>query len=323
MPFDYQKLPKPFFSLAPMEDITDRVFRQLVTSLGRPDVFYTEFQSAKAISAKRRTTMDALNFSSEERPLIAQIWGNQPEEFYQAASLLAEMGYDGIDINLGCPVRKIVKKGSCAGLIGEYERCRELFQAVREGTAAAGYPQLPVSIKTRSGQQSHNTEEWCGFLLGLKPAALTLHPRTVVQQYEGLADWHQILILSELRQQIHPDCVIIGNGDVSSRQDGLERAARYKIDGVMIGRAAIQQPWIFADSNSATTPPLASRAKIALEHTIRYESEYGERRNFMRLKRFYKAYLESADNKELMAKLMDSVNYTEAKSILGTISDKH
>ncbi|MFW5800680.1 MAG: tRNA dihydrouridine synthase [Spirochaeta sp.] len=317
MSFSYTQLPRPFLALAPMEDVTDRVFRGLVADHAPPDVFYTEFIAAQALAARRRTTMAALPFTQRERPLIAQIWGTDPDSFFEAARLLAELDYDGIDINMGCPARKIVKKGACAGLIGNYARTSELIQASREGIAAAGGT-VPLSVKTRLGISTPITDEWCGFLLEQNIDALTLHPRTAEQMSDGHADWTQLSRVTDIRNRLQRSTVIIGNGDVLSAAQAHSRAEETGVDGIMIGRGIFSNLFVF----NPAVPGLRERnrrekLRIALEHTTRFEYEYQDTRNFEILKKFYKCYVIGYTGYEQdFTALMAAQSYQEARSIL-------
>lgn len=317
MDFTFSSLPKPFLALAPMEDVTDRVFRGLIADLAPPDVFFTEFISAPALAAQRKTTMAALSFTPKEEPLIAQIWGNDPETFYAAARLLSQRGYSGIDINMGCPAKKIVKKGACAGLIGNTSRTQELVLAVREGIESTN-KKLPVSIKTRLGLTQNTLETWGAFLLELHPDAITLHPRTAIQMSEGSADWNQIRLLSDMRNQLSPSTTIIGNGDILSYQAAHTKAAASGADGVMIGRGIFYNPYVF----SQYAPPLQQRPRqeklqLALQHTRRFEASYSSTRNFEILKKFYKCYISAYDGwEEDFYRLTQVSSYTAAYTLL-------
>ena len=188
-------LRRPFSVLAPMEEVTDTVFRRVVGAVGAPDLSFTEFTNTDGLcSAGRPRIIGRLRFTPRERPLIAQIWGNNPEFYLRVAAEVREMGFDGIDINMGCPVRKVVIRGSCGGLIARPERAAELIAAAKEGAGT-----LPVSVKTRIGIDSPRAEEWLGFLLSQRIAALTVHGRTVAQQSEGHADWTAVGCAVRLR----------------------------------------------------------------------------------------------------------------------------
>lgn len=318
----YSDLPRPFTALAPMEDVTDRVFRGLIADLAAPDLFFTEFIAAQALAARRRTTMAALRFTRRERPLVAQIWGTDPEMFYQAALLLSEYGYDGIDINMGCPAKKIIRKGACAGLIGNNTRTAELIDAVKQGISAGG-ARIPVSVKTRMGIETPATDTWIGFLLEQNLDALTLHPRTAAQMSEEPADWQHVAAAVEMRNRSAPGTVIIGNGDVISLQEAQARSLETGAEGIMIGRGIFANPYIF----SAEAVPLQDRSRqekirLALEHTCRFEAEYGSTRNFEILKKFYKCYIQGYSGwEDDFRRIMATDSYTAAYDGLLSLLD--
>ena len=195
-----------------MEDVTDTVFRRIVAHCGAPDVFFTEFTSADGLcSVGYDAVAHRLRYTEAERPLVAQIWGIHPDTHMKAARLAVEMGFDGIDINMGCPVKKIVKTGACSGLIENPTLAREIYLATREGAG-----DLPVSIKTRCGFRSWRTEEWTGFLLELEPVVLTVHGRIARDESKYPADWDQVARVVTLRDQMESPTIILGNGDVTS-----------------------------------------------------------------------------------------------------------
>jgi len=178
MNFSWDTLPKPFFALAPMEGVTDTVFRQVVNSLAKPDVYFTEFTNCEGMLSKGREQVGRrLIYGEAERPLIAQIWGLDPHAFFEVSKLVAEMGFDGIDINMGCPVSAVVARGSCSGLIGNPKLAKEMIEETKRGADSNG-TSIPVSVKTRIGLKSINTSEWIGFLLQQNLDALTIHLRT-------------------------------------------------------------------------------------------------------------------------------------------------
>jgi tRNA-dihydrouridine synthase len=235
---------KPFLCLAPMDGITDTAFRRVVARFGAPDVFFTEFIRADWFGPDPDMPPcrhpERLVFSTTERPLVAQLWGSDPEGFFNAAGALARRGFDGIDINMGCPYPRLVAKGYGAGLIGNRVRAREIYLATKEGAGG-----LPVSIKTRTGREKHNTEEWCGFLLGLHPDALIIHGRYTDLGYDGTADWNEIARTVRIRDAVSPDTVLVGNGDCPNAQAAQQLATQSGVDGVMIGRSAVADPLCF------------------------------------------------------------------------------
>ena len=249
----WNDLPKPAFTLAPMEDVTDTAFRELVMSISNPQFFhviFTEFTSTDGLChhVGKSKVMGRLKVNETERQvlkeknmkIVAQIWGANPEKFHQAARMICdEFDFDGIDINFGCPVKKIVKQGACSAIIGKPQLAKEIILATKEAS------RLPVSVKTRTGIKKHDTENWIGHLLETDPAAIILHARTQNDQSEAPADWREISKAVELRNKSGKDIPLLGNGDVSSVEDAIEKCNETGADGVMVGRGIFHNPWFF------------------------------------------------------------------------------
>lgn len=311
-------LQRPIRVLAPMEDVTDMVFRKIVASCGTPDVQVTEFTSAEILnSARPERALQRLVFDPAELaiPTVAQIWGSSPEAFYRAAQRIAAMGFHGIDLNMGCPVKKITRRGGCSALIAHPDLARELLFATREGA-----PELPVSIKTRLGIKTQITEEWCGFLLEQKLPVLTVHGRIAAQQSEGEADWAEINRVVKLRDQVAPDTLILGNGDVFSRELIDSRIRESGADGVMIGRGIFRDLAIFAhDAPHLPFPdfPISAKLDILARHVRDYRDAWGKTKNFETLKRFFKIYTVNFEGElELRDRLMRIHSYDDALTTL-------
>lgn len=285
----WQELPKPIFILAPMEDVTDTVFRRMVAGFGPPGLFFTEFVSADGLRSKgRRAVGHRFVHTEAEQPLIAQIWGDDPQNFYAVARDLAagEFGpFVGIDLNMGCPERKIVRRGSCAGLINRPGHALEIIQATQEGAG-----DLPVSVKTRCGTDTWVTEEWAETLLKQDLAALTIHGRIAREMSHFPARWEEIDKVVALRDRLGKDTVIIGNGDVASYEDGLSKAAEWGVDGVMVGRGIFRNLWFFNPAVDPTAIPLAERLRLLREHVALWRATWGDRKNFEATKKFYGVY---------------------------------
>ncbi|MBW8323192.1 MAG: tRNA-dihydrouridine synthase [Prolixibacteraceae bacterium] len=292
----WKTLQKPIFALAPMEDVTDTSFREIVARLSNTSqlhILYTEFTSVDGMNhpvGKVRVGERLLVSESEKQilkqkniKLIAQIWGNKPELFFKIAKeITAEFEFDGLDINMGCPVKNVVKNGCCSALINQPELAKEIILATKEAT------HLPVSVKTRTGIKSHETESWIGHLLETKPAAIILHGRTQKQQSDGLADWTEIAKGARIRDRHSPDTAFLGNGDVMSVAQGEELCRNYQLDGVMIGRGIFHNPWFFKPEHSS--PTKAEKLEQLLLHTRIFEQNWGGKKNLNILKRFYKIY---------------------------------
>lgn len=312
----WQKLPKSFFALAPMEDVTDTAFRQVIASVGKPDVFFTEFVNVDGLfSSGREKVIHRLKFAELEHPIVAQVWGINLENFTKAAKLIKQMGFDGIDINMGCPQRSVIKQKACSALINHPEEAKGIFLAVKKGAGG-----LPVSIKTRIGFKEIQTEEWLGFLLKLKPVVLTVHGRTVKELSKVPAHWDEIGKAVKMRDELGGDTLIIGNGDIISYRDGLDKVKKYRVDGVMVGRGVFHNPWIFNPEVDISSINSKGRIELLLKHAGLFEKIWGKEKQFNILKKFFKAYLRDFDGAgELRAKLMETKNIREARELLSAV----
>lgn len=308
----WKNLVRPFTVLAPMEDVTDTVFRRVIGFCGAPDVYFTEFTSTDGLcSAGRDAVIHRLQYTETEGPLVAQIWGNNPENYFTSAKLLHSLGFDGIDINIGCPVPKIVKNGCCSALIDNPALVKELFLAAKEGGQG-----IPVSIKTRLGFKRKVTEEWSQFLIELAPAAITMHGRTAKQMSKARADWNEIGTVVQIRNEINPNITIIGNGDIVRREQFKEMHDQYGVDGIMVGRGVFSEPYIF--NRSDTCPPWDQRAEneklqLLLFHMTLHRSVWGDQKPFLALKKFFKIYISAFPGaSELRSLLMNTNSLDEA-----------
>ena len=242
--------------------------------------------------------------------LVAQIWGKRPELYYKIAKeITQEFDFDGLDINMGCPVKNIVKNGCCSALIDQPALAKEIILATKEAT------HLPVSVKTRTGIRSHETESWISNLLETKPAAIILHGRTQKQQSDGLASWDEIAKGARIRDVLSPETKFLGNGDVKSIAQGIEYASNYGLDGIMIGRGIFHNPWFFDPTQS--TPDKSEKLKQLLLHTRLFEQTWGGLKNINILKRFYKIYTNDfAGAARLRSLLMEAKSYSEVYEII-------
>lgn len=288
----WRKLSKPFFVLAPMEDVTDTVFRQIVSSCVRPDVFFTEFTNVDGImSVGREAVMHRLQFSEIERPVVAQLWGKSPDHYRETAKLLVEMGFDGIDINMGCPQKKVIKNGGCAALINNPDQARLIIEATKEGAGG----KIPVSVKTRIGFKSIITEEWITVLLKAGIDALTVHGRTAAEMSKVPAHWDEIAKAVELRNSMGLNTLIIGNGDVSSREDGLAKWKKTGVDGIMIGRGIFDDPWIFDHDVPHRLHSVKEHLDLMKKHIELFEATWGRTKQYAILRKFFKVYVKGFD----------------------------
>jgi nifR3 family TIM-barrel protein len=319
----WNKLPKPMFTLAPMEDVTDTSFRQLVMEISDPRIFhviFTEFTSTDGLchSVGRPNVISRLQVNETEREvlrnkgmkIVAQIWGANPEKFHEATRMIcSEMQFDGIDINMGCPVKKIVKQGGCSALIGQPTLAAEIIQATKEAS------NIPVSVKTRTGIKKHDTENWIRFLLEQDPAAIILHARTQKDQSEVAADWREITKAVAVRNQSGKNIPLLGNGDVMSVEDALKKCAETGADGVMVGRGIFHNPWFF----NSPQPEISVNDKLELlwHHVDLFTKTWDSERNFATLKRFFKIYTNAFKGAaRLRAALMETNNAGEVRTVL-------
>lgn len=316
----WTELKKPFFVLAPMADVTDSAFRQIIIECGRstgltvnkPDIFYTEFISCDGLCSEKGKSklMPHLAFKNNERPIVAQFFGANPENFYKCAQLAVELGFDGIDINMGCPAGKIVKHYSGAGLIRTSELAKEIIRETRRGAGG-----LPVSIKTRIGYNKIITEEWIYHLIEAEPAAIILHGRTSKEMSKVPAHWDEIGKAAVLCRKA--GIPIIGNGDVASYADGLEKAKQYDLDGIMVGRAIFTNPWFFNPSVNPAAKTPAERIELLKKHIKLFVELWGDNKNFDTMKKFFKVYIHGWEGaKELRTKLMQARSKEDVVKIL-------
>lgn len=306
----WSKLKKPFLVLAPMENVTDFVFREVVAKyLPRPDVFFTEFTSAEGIASEKgiRETTKRFLFSNNQRPIVAQIWGTDPKCFYKATQVVSKLGFDGIDINMGCPDRTVMKKGGGAKLIQNYKLVKELILAIKEADS-----NLPLSIKTRIGINSVVTNEWTSFLLEQKISALTIHGRTAKQKSDGLADWAEIQKAVIIKNKISPETIVIGNGDVKDYTEAIKKHQSYGVDGVMIGRGIFSNPWVFQKDNQIKHSK-SEYFQILERHIKLFEKTYKGEENFAVIKKFFKMYINNFKHaSKIRQELMDVKSAQEA-----------
>ncbi len=318
----WQKLPKPFFALAPMANVTDSVFRKIIAKYGKPDVMWTEFVSADGlISAGQKKLLIDLAFSNKERPIVAQLFTGHPEVMREAAKIIADLGFDGLDINMGCPDRAVEKQGGGAVMMKDFKKVVLVLEAAREGLALSN-SKIPVSIKTRLGYNKIDME-WIKLLLVQKLPALTVHLRTRKEMSDVPAHWEIIPDIIKMRDEISPGTVIIGNGDVETIENGVLKCEKYGCDGVMVGRGIFGKPWLFSDSSERAPK---ERLKIMLEHAELFDKTFcGKKhlKNFAVMKKHFKAYVSGRSDskswdgaKELRVKLMSTKNFKEVKKVV-------
>jgi tRNA-dihydrouridine synthase len=305
----WDNLKKPFFVLAPLDDVTDVVFRQMVAEVAqlgeprpagraaKPDLFFTEFTNCDALFSKgREATLPRLRFTEQQQPIIAQLWGVTPENYFKTAQLVAELGFDGIDINMGCPDKNVRKAGACSALIDNRPLAAEILAATKEGA-----PDLPVSVKTRLGIRGIQTDDWIGWLLQQDLAAITIHGRTVLEMSAVPAHWDEIGRAVQLRNEVAPKTYIVGNGDVMSLAEAHEKVKDYGVDGVMIGRGIFKNLWFFDPTSSRfaglrgagseSGMPVEARLKALEKHIRLFLDTWGGSKNPATMKKFLKMYV--------------------------------
>ena len=316
----WNNLKKPFFVMAPMADVTDVAFRTLVAKFGAPDVFWTEFVSAdglyhtremKKMTDEENPLMRDLQFSPSEHPIVAQIFSSEPEMITYTTKLVAELGFDGFDINMGCPDRTIEKQGCGSAMIKTPKLAVEIIRAAQEAS------DLSVSVKTRVGYNKESLDEWLKALLEANPVAITLHLRTRKQMSLVPADWELMKKAVEIRNRINPNVLLIGNGDVQDLDDARAKVAESGCDGAMIGRGMFGNPWVFAGRKSLEVS-LAEKLAALIELAHGFE-KITPPKNFAVLKKHIKAFVTGFDGAaELRVKLMEASNAKEmAACIVG------
>lgn len=311
----WTNLDKPIVGLAPMDGVTDQPFRHIVQKYGQPDVFFTEFTNVAGLCHGATRLMRPLLYDSTQRPIVAQIFGKTPTSFRQVAVLVAELGFDGIDLNMGCPARQVASHGSGAGLIKKPKLAQRIIKATLAGVQdwlggktcrdcpdltdevchmvenrqeqmfgldSQSREKIPVSVKTRTGYDQPIIQEWIGALAETPVNVISLHGRTLTQGYAGQADWEVIAQAAGLAHQ--QDKLLIGNGDVASRQEAQQKAQEYDVDGVLIGRAAQGNPFVFRQPNPLNnlSPKQKAQklAQVALEHARLYEASFKDQEKY-------------------------------------------
>ena len=362
----WTKLQKPIIVLAPMADVTDIAFRQIIIKhsryggrdigdgskenlpadlpakasvsagafrVGGPDVLWTEFVSADGLCHPkgRKKLIRDLAFNEAERPIVAQLFSAHPEKMEEASRLVQELGFDGVDINMGCPDRTVEKQGAGASLIKDSKLARELIRS-----AKAGAPNLPVSVKTRIGYNKNELETWLPELLAENPAVVTIHARTRKEMSDVPARWEHVREAVAIRDRLKSDTLIFGNGDVLSVEDAREKAKEFGADGVMLGRAIFGNPFLFAPSprlnlgsgeRFSLAIPIRQKLEALVEHTKLFEKLMTGQKNFAVMKKHYKAYVKGFASpggherhrdgaKELRTKLMDAKDASEVENLV-------
>jgi len=309
----WQKLKKPIMCSAPMSGVTDAAFRYILAKYGKPDVIFTEFVSCDGLASEgKKKLLAQLQFDKSEQPIVAQLFGSTLENFYSTAKLCQKLGFDGIDINMGCPDKDVIKQRAGAHLIREPRLVSEIIKATKKGAGS-----LPVSVKTRVGYtSSQESASWISHLLKHSPAVITIHGRTKKQRYQGEVHWEKIKEAKLLAQKISPKTLIIGNGDIKTLGEAEKKAKTYNLDGIMIGRALLTNPLFFNKRRNIEDFSIQERVNLLLEHVILFKKLY-PKRNFSDIKKFYSAYLSGFKGaKAFRIKLMKANDIKDLKKLL-------
>lgn len=315
--------------LAPMADVTDCVFRDMIARHSRmgetgggPDVMWTEFVSADGLSSAGREVLKRdLVFSEKERPIVAQLFTSNPKTMYTAAKLCKELGFDGVDINMGCPDKSIEKQGSGAAHIKDWRQAQEVIRAAQLGAEG-----IPVSVKTRIGYNKVEFMQWLPKILECNIPTLTVHLRTRKEMSKVPAHWEMMPEIVKLVRDMTGEVrdggtILLGNGDVMSVKEGKEKAKATGCDGVMIGRGVFGTPWFFDEEAYENQKSVEEKLRILVEHTKLYEEKLGDIKSFAIMKKHYKAYVHgfpASDGrdgaKELRMELMECANAKEVEA---------
>ena len=321
----WKNLPRPFFVLAPMADVTDATFREFIARTGKPDVLYTEFVACAGLrsDAGRRALLKTLYYTESQRPIVAQVFGTEPEDFWWCARFVRELGFDGVDVNMGCPEKNIVAQGAGAALIKDSGRARAIVAALKEGAG-----DMPVSVKTRIGYEKIDTERWMGEVLAEKPDALIVHLRTKKEMSKVAAHWEEMPKIVSMARDA--GVVVVGNGDVRSREEGVRRARETGCDGIMIGRGVFGNPFVFqrevernvqgkllTSNFQIPTSSSAERLRALVGLVSMFDAVWGKTKNYDMLKKHYAAYVRGFSGaKTLRMRLMETKTAHEALEIL-------
>jgi nifR3 family TIM-barrel protein len=308
----WNKLKKPILVLAPMADVTDPAFRRVIAKYGKPDVLWTEFVSADGLFLGGKDALiKDLAFTDAECPIVAQFFTSKPEMMEKAARLALELGFDGVDINMGCPDKTIEKQGAGAAMMKNPKLAREVIRAAKRGAG-----NLPVSVKTRVGFNKVELETWLPEILAEEPAVITIHARTRKEMSKVPARWEHVKRAVEIRNELKSNTLIFGNGDVMNIEDARVKATETGADGIMLGRAIFGNPWLFSERDQKTIT-IQERLTVLVELSELFDELLGGVKNFAIMKKHFKAFVHGWDGaKELRIRLMDAVDSTDVKKII-------
>lgn len=308
-----------------MADVTDAAFRRMIAkysaherkdgTIGGPDVMWTEFVAAdglmRATPEGKKKLLADLWYAEEERPIVAQLFSSNEEYMEKAAQLAAELGFDGVDLNMGCPSNTIERQGCGAAMIKDPQKARAVIRAAKRGAG-----DLPVSVKTRVGYNKNEIETWVPEILAEQPAVLTMHARTRKEMSKVPARWDLVKRVVEIRDELSPQTLIIGNGDVLSLDDAYEKIASSGADGAMLGRSIFGNPWLFHPEKDLSNVSIQERLGVMIEHTKLFE-ELLHFKNFATMKKHYKAYVNGFEGAaQLRAELMEQNTAAEIEAVV-------
>ncbi len=311
----WKDIPKSCKILAPMADVTDVAFREMIVKYSRmgengggPHVLYTEFVAADGLFSDdgRTKLISLLQYNPKHRPIVAQIFSSDPKKMEYAAGLCRSLGFDGVDINMGCPERNVTKQGAGAAMIQTPERAKEIILAAKRGAV-----DIPVSVKTRIGWTKNEIETWIPEILSCNVAAIILHGRTRKEMSKVPAHWGIIARAGEIVRESGKETKFIGNGDILSLEQADAYGEKYKVDGVMVGRGIFGKPWFFDSQKKEVS--VKEKLEIMLEHTRTF-LKLLPNKNFQIMKKHYKAYISGFDGaRELRGKCMEANSYEDIK----------
>lgn len=321
----WEKLPRPFWALAPMEDVTDVAFRQMFALHGRyrdghgnlrgPDVLWTEFTSADGLlKGGWERLKHQLFYEDNERPIVVQLFSAHPDRMRQAAKLCAELGFDGVDINMGCPSQTVVDNGCGCDLIRNPELAVELITAAKEGAG-----DVPVSVKTRTGFNESEIEDWVPALLEAEPAVLIMHGRTRKEMSKVPNDWEEIARTVEIRNKLGSETLIVGNGDIEALVEGEKKAAESGVEGLMVGRGVFGNPWFFNPEIEREKLPIEERLGVMVEHARTFDKLLPNQ-HFAVMRKHFKAYTSGLPESN---QLRDQLMQTESSGEVAQIVDEY
>ncbi len=316
----WQGLSRPILTVAPMDDVTDLAFRQMFAKHGKAQdkmpVLFTEFVSSDGLlladKKGKNKLLKKLSFYKNEKPIVAQIFGANPERLAEAAKLVQKLGFDGVDINMGCPDKSVEKTGAGAALINNKDLAVQIIESVKNSVS------IPVSVKTRLGYNKTD-KDWIESILKTKPDALIIHLRTRKEMSKVSAHWDELSWITQSRDKISKETLLIANGDIKSVKEAKRKASKYAVDGVMVGRGLFGNPLFFTGKN------LKREDKIELlaEHINIFKKELLGVKSYSVMKKHFKAYISDFDDaRALRARLMQTNTPEESLQILKQYQDK-